>query len=86
MNQNLTKTCLFSLSTGVHLVSNTHHSIGVPVFAETVSPVREREQQWRRIVVAKANGRHFFLFATAEGYKQMIERMGYGQLLSAAYN
>lgn len=86
MNKRLTKKEFLNLPTGMHLVSNTHHSIGVPVFSEMVAPLSAREGQWRRIVAAKANGRHFFLFDTAAGYKQMVERMGYGQQVAVVNN
>lgn len=86
MNQRLTKKCFLTLPTGTHLVSNTHHSIGVPTFAETVVPALARERQWRRIVAARVNGCHFFLFASPDGYKQMVVRMGYGKEMSAANN
>jgi hypothetical protein len=86
MNQRLTKRVFLNLPTGMHLASNTMRSIGVPVFAEAVAHPSERRSQWRRIVAARANGRHFFLFPTADGYKRMVQRMGYGQELSATNN
>jgi hypothetical protein len=86
MNQRLTKKCFLTLPTGTHLVSNTHHSIGVPIFAETVVPSLARERQWRRIVAARVNGRHFFMFGSPDGYKQMLARMGYGKEKFTANN
>jgi hypothetical protein len=70
----------------MHLASNTMHSIGVPVFAEAVAQPSERRSQWKRIVAARVNGRHFFLFPTADGCKRMVQRMGYGQESSATNN
>ena len=70
----------------MHLASNTMHSTGVPVFAEVVAHSSERRSQCRRMVAARVNGRHFFLFPTADGYERMVQRMGYGQELSATNN
>jgi hypothetical protein len=86
MNQRLTKKCFLKLATGMHLVSNIHHSIGVPIFAETVVPSLARGSQRRRIVAARVNGRHFFLFESPDGYKQMVARIGYGKEMFTANN
>ena len=77
MNERLTKRCFLGLAEGKYLVSNTQHAPGVPVFAEYVAAAEKRETQWRRIVASRANGRHFFLFATCDGYAQMLQRFGF---------
>jgi len=77
MNQRLTKHCFLRLTEGKYLVSNTHHASGIPVFAQYVVAPEKRETQWRHIVASGANGRHFFLFDTCDGYAQMLQRFGF---------
>ncbi len=76
MNERLTKRFFFSLPEGKYLVSNTHHAPGIPVFAEYLVPPEKREAQWRRIIAARVDGRHFSLFETCDGYAQMLKKFG----------
>ena len=56
IREKLTKKLLVSLPEEAFVVSNLRNEEGRPVFAEKVSPVRTRSQQWRRVIAAGANG------------------------------
>ena len=74
IRQRLTKKLLMSLPTGAFLVSNCHRSIGIdtvmPLFAERVAPLDDREFQWQRIKQCGANGRTCEAHATSEDFKR----------------
>lgn len=56
-SQKLTKRFFMNLTEGLYLSSNTYIYRGCPAFSERVAPSHSREQQWRRIISAAANGR-----------------------------
>jgi len=59
--EKLTKKFLMQLPEGVSLVSNSYMPTGNqkfnPKFEEKISPLSERNEQWKRIVEASANNR-----------------------------
>ena len=58
----LTKRFLFSLQEGLYLASGVGESPTQPAFAEIVTPLSQRQEQWERIVTACANGRQCDVF------------------------
>lgn len=76
----LSKACLFMLTEGFWLMSNTMHSWrepisrvdgevkyriwNEPIYLEQVSPLSQREEQWKRIKKARVNHRHFHLVSS----------------------
>ena len=72
---NLSKNFLFNLQEGEYIVSNLFWSRNRPVFAEAVSPLDARHEQWRRIVSAKVDQRLCTVFGCkkdADEYLQSI--------------
>ena len=61
----LTKKFLMELPVGVYLASGVGVMPGQPSFAESIVPVSDREDQWRRIVDARVNGRACTVFQNA---------------------
>ena len=70
----LTKAFLMELPESLYLVSNCLRG-SRPVFEETVRPAAEREQQWKAIVAARANGRLCYVFHDAEELRQHLARI-----------
>ena len=60
----LTKEFFMQQLEGNFLVSNVYLIRDVPCFAEAISPLRDREQQWRRIASARVNHRLCTIFRT----------------------
>lgn len=73
IREKLTKTLLRRLPAGVFLVSNCYHPMGpntvTPVFAESVAPLDDRDEQWQRIKDAGADGRTCEVHKDPESYK-----------------
>ena len=73
IRKKLTKTLLMRLPAGVFLVSNCYRPMGpntvTPVFAEMVSPLDDRKDQWQRIKDTGANGRICEVHKDPESYK-----------------
>ena len=69
-SERLTKKFFLSLPCGVYLTSNVALTPGQPIFAETVSPVDEREAQWKRIVAVRVNNQLCNVFPTPQDYIQ----------------
>jgi len=67
-NERLTKKFLMQLPEGLYLTSNVYEEKGKPAFAENVSPLSERNKQWKRIVGALANNRLCNVFETKKDY------------------
>ena len=53
----LTKRQLMSFETGIVIASNITPSPGESIYVEKVAPPEKREEQWREICQAEANGR-----------------------------
>jgi hypothetical protein len=66
--EKLTKKFLMQLPEGVYLVSNVYEEKGKPAFEENVSPLPERNKQWKRIVEALVNHRLCNVFETKKDY------------------
>lgn len=64
----LTKEFFMQQREGNFLVSNVYLMRHVPCFAEEISPLRDREQQWKRIVRARVNHRLCTIFRTQLDY------------------
>jgi hypothetical protein len=62
MSGRLTKKFFLSIPEGHYLASGVGQAPGQPDFAETVLPLAEREEQWRRILKARVNGRNCDVF------------------------
>lgn len=62
----LTKKLLAALPQGLFLVSNLMKTPTEPIFAETIRPGPQRQDQWRRIVALGANGRLCHVFQSPE--------------------
>jgi hypothetical protein len=69
-HEKLTKKLFFSLPEGKFVASNILSKEWVPVFAEHLSPVQEREEQWRRIVKAKADQRLCEIYPNETAFRQ----------------
>lgn len=63
----LTKEFFMQQHEGHYLASNVS-VMSVPCFAEEISPLRDREQQWKRIVRARVNHRLCTIFRTQLDY------------------
>jgi hypothetical protein len=68
-HERLTKKLLISLTEGKFVASNVWEG-GVPVFAEHVSPVQEREEQWRRVVAANADQELCEIYPNETAFRQ----------------
>ena len=69
--EKLTKKLLMQLPEGVYLVSNCYRSSNQklkPAFEEKVSPLSERNEQWKRIVEASSNHRLCSVYDTKKDF------------------
>ena len=66
--EKLTKKYLMQLPENTFLSSNVADHAGCPLFAETVGAVSSRDEQWKRIVQANANGRLGNVFRNKADY------------------
>ena len=69
----LTKKFLFELPFDLFLVSSTMRGIGSPVWGEAVASEKNREAQWRRIVVAKVCGKNCLVFNSVPDFWQFCK-------------
>ena len=69
LSDNLTKAFLMSLREGAYLVSNVYWCLGMPMFAEPVAALAERQQQWLRIRDAGVNGCRCFVYHSQKEYE-----------------
>jgi len=65
----LTKTFLNSLPAGAYLVSNICDNPGQPAFSDFVAPLEKREEQWKAVKDACADGRLCDVFPRKEDYE-----------------
>lgn len=72
--QRLTKKFLMELKEGMFIASKTVDEGNTPVFSEYVSPLSEREEQWKKIVIASANQRVCQVFENEEAYKVYLNQ------------
>jgi hypothetical protein len=73
----LTKKYFMSLPEGFYLVSNTFPNPMQPRFAEKVTPLNQREDQWNSIVEAKVQQRLCHVFKTENEYKNWLSESNY---------
>ena len=76
--EKLTKKFLMQLPEGVYLVSNLYRSSNRkvnPDFEEKISPLSERNEQWKRIVEASANHRLCNVFDIKTGVLVKREKL-----------
>lgn len=73
-DEKLSKRLLMGLPSGVFLVSNVGESPWEHKFAEDVSPIDQREEQWQRIVQARVNHRMCMVFKSRSDYKSWHAR------------
>lgn len=70
MGGKLTKKFLMKIPDGLYLVSNLVDNKAKSIFIEKVSPLSEREAQWKRILSASVNQRKCHVFKTEEDYEK----------------
>ena len=69
--EKLTKKFFLRQMTGHYLVSNC----GFPsIFEEEIAPVSQRNEQWKRIVAAGANGRYCYVFQSPVEAKRLFDK------------
>lgn len=56
------------LPEGVYLVSNVYEDKDTPAYADEISPLFKREEQWRKIVKSHADQRLCDVFKTKKDY------------------
>ncbi len=83
--ERLTKKVLLTLPAGSFLASDVRMNPVRSVFAESVVPMEQRQEQWERIKQARVEGRRAALHASAEEYieDEMALAKGLGIPLSA---
>ena len=63
---NLTKNILMGLEEGCYIETDIQYfdkdGNEIPKFGEYVSPIAEREKQWKRIVMSSVNNRNFRVY------------------------
>ena len=76
MSVKLIKKILLAAPGGAYLVSNCFHGFTTAsVFEEIVAPPRDREEQWKRVVAARADGRLCRVFATQQDYQTWLKEV-----------
>jgi len=75
----LTRRFLFSLQTGQHIVSNIYEQDeggrNRPAFRESVAPHEARDEQWKRIKSAYADGRQCAVLASESDYEEFAKSL-----------
>ncbi|WP_141400579.1 hypothetical protein [Magnetospirillum sp. 15-1] len=72
MNVRMTKKFLMSLPSGNFIASNCMRQDGIPIIAEQVAPLSEREAQWGRIKDNRLSGTTFFVFHDANTFEEHV--------------
>jgi len=76
---NLTRSFLSSLETGQYVVSNVYDLLDggryVPAFRESVAPPDARDEQWKRIKSAHADGRQCAVLASESEYEEFAKSL-----------
>ena len=77
MSVKLTKKILMAAPDGAYLVSNCFQGFTpqLSIFEEIVSPPQDREQQWERILAAKASQRLCRVFASKVEYQAWLREV-----------
>jgi hypothetical protein len=68
----LTKKFLMELQNGAYIVSNCFYKKGVPIYAGRVTPLYQREMQWRAIAEVAADQRLCYVFANKEAAERWL--------------
>ncbi|OJX79927.1 hypothetical protein [Magnetospirillum sp. 64-120] len=68
--ERLTKKLLWSLAEGTFIASNCMQADHSPIFAETLKPLAEREEQWARIRAERLNGTLFNIFGDVRAFEE----------------
>ncbi len=69
----LTKKYFMELPEGVYLVSNVYEDKNTPAYADEVSPLFKREEQWKKIVTAYADQRLCNVFMNRKDYLEWLK-------------
>ena len=76
MSVKLIKKILLAMPEGAYLVSNCFHgSTNASIFEEIVADHQDREEQWQRVVAARADGRLCRVFATKQDYQTWLQEV-----------
>lgn len=76
MSVKLIKRILLAAPEGAYLVSNCFHGYTTaPIFEEIVAPPLDRDNQWKRIVAARADQRLCRVFATQQEYQIWLQKV-----------
>ena len=75
MSVKLTKKILLAAPEGAYLVSNCFHGdTTASIFEEIVAPPLDRENQWKRVVAARADQRLCRVFGTQLEYQVWLQK------------
>lgn len=76
MSVKLIKKILLAMPEGAYLVSNCFQGLTTAsVFEEIVAPPEGREEQWKRVVAARAAGRLCRVFVTQQEYQTWLQEV-----------
>ena len=70
MSEKLTKKFLMDLDEGLYLISNVTDNFYKPIFSEKVVPLRDRDEQWKRIKTLEVNHRLCEVFKSKKIYEE----------------
>ncbi len=72
----LIKKILLAAPEGAYLVSNCFHGYSTAsIFEEIVAPPLDRENQWKRVVAARADQRLCRVFATQQEHQEWLQKV-----------
>lgn len=75
--EKLTKKFFMQLHEGLYLASNIHDNRFQSIFEEEIAALDRREEQWKRIVFAKANQKLCGVFKTKKDYETWLGHAKY---------
>ena len=75
LESKLTKKFFMQLDGGNYIVSNAYVNSSKSSFEEVISPLSEREKQWRRIVSASADQRLCRVFKSKENHLKWLSQV-----------
>lgn len=79
LESKLTKKLFMQLTSGHYIVSNIYVASSQSAFEEVISPQGEREEQWKRIVLAYAGQRSCRVFESKKDYLKWLFQMHHDQ-------